>query len=225
MRAAAGRERRDTVPLEAHAELVVPDDPTSALAILQAEDANRLQDLVPIRYGRMLATPFTFLRGSAAVMATDLAAGRKTGRGDRPSSFGPIASSKSPIRGIHANAQRPRRPSSGRSESRQSGAHGAPTVGVDCGQIRRRRPRPGVTTAPTTAAFATGEGPGVTALVTTAALATGAPTTPTRPLRPGPTGMSSSLCFECFVRLDGGDDGLGGDTAVRNELSTGASRS
>jgi len=65
-RAAAGRERRDTVPLEAHADLVVPDDRASALAILQAQDANRLQDLVPIRYGRMLATPFTFLRGSAA---------------------------------------------------------------------------------------------------------------------------------------------------------------
>ena len=77
-RAAAGRERRDTVPLEAHADLVVPDDRASALSILQAQDANRLQDLVPIRYGRMLATPFTFLRGSAAVMATDLAAGPRT---------------------------------------------------------------------------------------------------------------------------------------------------
>ncbi len=41
-------------------------------------DVNRLQDLVPIWYGRMLATPFTFLRGSAAVMAADLAAGPHT---------------------------------------------------------------------------------------------------------------------------------------------------
>ena len=77
-RAAAGRERRDTVPLDAHAELVVPTGRASALSILQAEDADRLQDLVPIRYGRMLATPFTFLRGSAAVMAADLAAGPRT---------------------------------------------------------------------------------------------------------------------------------------------------
>ncbi len=77
-RAAAGRERRDTVPLEAHADLVVPAERASALSILQAQDANRLQYLVPIRYGRMLATPFTFLRGSAAVMATDLAAGPRT---------------------------------------------------------------------------------------------------------------------------------------------------
>ena len=78
MRAAAGRERRDTVPLEAHADLDVSAERASALSILQAQDANRLQDLVPIRYGRMLATPFTFLRGSAAVMATDLAAGPRT---------------------------------------------------------------------------------------------------------------------------------------------------
>ena len=78
VRAAAGRERRDVVPLDAHAELVVPDDRASALSILQAQDATRLQDLVPIRYGRMLATPFTFLRGSAAVMAADLAAGPRT---------------------------------------------------------------------------------------------------------------------------------------------------
>ena len=77
-RAAAGRGRRESVSLDEHADLVVPDDRPSALAMLQAQDANRLQDLVPIRYGRMLATPFTFLRGSAAVMAADLAAGPLT---------------------------------------------------------------------------------------------------------------------------------------------------
>ncbi len=77
-RAAAGRGRRESVPLDAHAELIVPDDRASALAILQAQDANRQQDLIPIRYGRMLATPFTFLRGSAAVMAADLAPGPRT---------------------------------------------------------------------------------------------------------------------------------------------------
>lgn len=77
-RAAAGRGRREAVPLDEHAELVVPDDRASALVILQAQDANRLQDLVPIRYGRMLTTPFTFLRGSAAVMAADLASGPRT---------------------------------------------------------------------------------------------------------------------------------------------------
>src|SRR3954470_12942813 len=88
-------------------------------------------------------------------------------------------------------------------------------------QIRRRR-RPGVTAAPTTAAFATGDGPGVTALVTTAALATGARTTPTRPTRPRRSGMSGSLCFECLVRLDRGHDGLGGDAAVGDQLTSGS---
>ncbi len=78
-RAEAGREHRTAVPLEAHAELVVPSDRASALSILRAEDVGRVQELVPIRYGRMLATPFTFLRGSAGVMAADLAAGPRTG--------------------------------------------------------------------------------------------------------------------------------------------------
>jgi uncharacterized protein (DUF2252 family) len=74
-RAEAGRQRRDAVPLDAHADLARPADRASALSILQAEDGGRVANLVPIRYGRMLATPFTFLRGSAAVMAADLAAG------------------------------------------------------------------------------------------------------------------------------------------------------
>jgi uncharacterized protein (DUF2252 family) len=73
-----GRQRRESVPLAAHAELVTPTDRASARSILQAQDTARLQELVPIRYGRMLATPFTFLRGSAAVMAADLAAGPRT---------------------------------------------------------------------------------------------------------------------------------------------------
>ena len=77
-RAEAGRQRRDVVPLEAHADLARPADRASALSILQAEDTGRVPNLVPIRYGRMLATPFTFLRGSAAVMAADLAAGPRT---------------------------------------------------------------------------------------------------------------------------------------------------
>jgi uncharacterized protein (DUF2252 family) len=77
-RAEAGRQRRDAVPLDAHADLARPADRASALSILQAEDTGRVPNLVPIRYGRMLATPFTFLRGSAAVMAADLAVGPRT---------------------------------------------------------------------------------------------------------------------------------------------------
>src|SRR3954466_10978638 len=83
-----------------------------------------------------------------------------------------------------------------------------------------RRRRPGVTTAATTAAFATGDGPGLTAAPTTAALATGAPTTPTRPLRPGRRGMSDSLWLELGVGFDGGQDGLDRDAAIGDQLPT-----
>jgi hypothetical protein len=49
------------------------------VAILHAADATRQQELVPLRYGRMLQSPFTFYRGSAAVMAADLAETPVTG--------------------------------------------------------------------------------------------------------------------------------------------------
>ena len=73
------RERRETgrglralVPLDAHA--CAPDTrDRDGLAVLGAQDAVRELSLVPIRYGRMAADPFAFLRGSAAVMAADLA--------------------------------------------------------------------------------------------------------------------------------------------------------
>src|SRR3954447_11741710 len=78
---------------------------------------------------------------------------------------------------------------------------------------------PGVTAAPTTAALATGERPGETAAPTTAALATGAPTTPTRPIRPGRRGTSDSLGLELGVGFDGGDDGLDGDADVGDQLA------
>jgi len=70
-----GRSRRDTVPIEAHAEVVADADRADPLEILARQDNRRLEELVPLRYGRMSATPFTFLRGAAAVMASDLAAG------------------------------------------------------------------------------------------------------------------------------------------------------
>ncbi|MEM8680999.1 MAG: DUF2252 domain-containing protein [Planctomycetota bacterium] len=73
----AGRAARQRVPLEAHAELAggTRNDP---LTILADQDQTRLSDLIPLRYGRMSRTPFTFLRGAAAVMASDLAAGLRT---------------------------------------------------------------------------------------------------------------------------------------------------
>ncbi len=72
-RADEGRATRERLPLKALGELAPPDPGRDPLAILAAQDVRRVQELVPIRYGRMSPTPFTFLRGSAAVMAHDLA--------------------------------------------------------------------------------------------------------------------------------------------------------
>jgi uncharacterized protein (DUF2252 family) len=66
------------VPLEAHAEVVADAKRTDPLAILAQQDKSRLPELIPLRYGRMSRTPFTFLRGAAAVMAGDLASGAST---------------------------------------------------------------------------------------------------------------------------------------------------
>jgi uncharacterized protein (DUF2252 family) len=56
-----------------HASWLAPPGRTNPVDILQQQAASRLPDLVPVRYGRMLASPFAFFRGSAAIMAMDLA--------------------------------------------------------------------------------------------------------------------------------------------------------
>ena len=63
---------RARVPREAHAEFHGPRD-RDAVAILAESDAERVPELLPERYKRMMVDPFGFLRGAAAVMATDLA--------------------------------------------------------------------------------------------------------------------------------------------------------
>jgi uncharacterized protein (DUF2252 family) len=77
-RYAAGRARLEAVPLEAHADAAPGAGRADPLTILVAQEKTRLQELIPVRYGRMSRTPFTFLRGSAAIMASDLAAGART---------------------------------------------------------------------------------------------------------------------------------------------------
>ena len=72
-RRAIGQKLRDTVPRDAHGAWRAHAGRTDPLAILHAADATRQRELVPLRYGRMLQTPFTFYRGSAGVMAADLA--------------------------------------------------------------------------------------------------------------------------------------------------------
>lgn len=72
-RRARGKALAAAVPHVKHAGWSVPADRKDPIAILQSSDSWRRQELVPIRYGRMSKTPFTFFRGSAAVMAGDLA--------------------------------------------------------------------------------------------------------------------------------------------------------
>src|SRR5271167_4223427 len=71
-----GKRLRDTAPRDAHAAWQAPAERADPIGTLQAADAARQPDLVPLRYGRMLQSPFTFYRGSAGVMAADLAARR-----------------------------------------------------------------------------------------------------------------------------------------------------
>jgi len=72
-----GRALRESTPRRSLAEL--NPGPRSATEILVAQNADRIPELVPLRFARMLADPFSFYRGSAAVMAADLAAGPSSG--------------------------------------------------------------------------------------------------------------------------------------------------
>jgi len=78
-RKALGKALRGKVPRRDHGEYAPAPGRRDPVSILEAQGKARLQDLVPIRYGRMLASPFAFLRGSAAVMAGDLAKTPTTG--------------------------------------------------------------------------------------------------------------------------------------------------
>jgi Uncharacterized protein conserved in bacteria (DUF2252) len=76
---AEGKTLRDAVPRDSHAAWQAHKARADPITILHAADAARLPELVPLRYGRMLQSPFTFYRGSAAVMAADLAHTPATG--------------------------------------------------------------------------------------------------------------------------------------------------
>src|SRR5215475_354880 len=70
-RYAKGLKLRRKISRQNHADLLGPAD-RDPVAILAAGDRTRLPNLIPVRYQRMLASPFAFLRGAAAVMAQDL---------------------------------------------------------------------------------------------------------------------------------------------------------
>lgn len=78
-RRAAGRALRNKVPRSSHAQWTAATDRPDPLSLLADQNRSRLQQLVPLRYARMVVSPFTFLRGSAIVMAQDLATTPVTG--------------------------------------------------------------------------------------------------------------------------------------------------
>ena len=67
-----GKNQRLTTTREAHATMAPSEGRADPIQLLVDQDAGRVPKLIPIRYGRMLQSPFAFLRGSAAVMAEDL---------------------------------------------------------------------------------------------------------------------------------------------------------
>jgi uncharacterized protein (DUF2252 family) len=71
-RAESGKAARAKAPLEAHADFQ-PKRSRDPIRLLLSQAENRVPELVPIRHGRMLVSPFTFYRGAALVMAADLA--------------------------------------------------------------------------------------------------------------------------------------------------------
>jgi uncharacterized protein (DUF2252 family) len=74
----AGKERRIAVPRSRHAVWDPPIDRRDPIEVLIESNRGRVEELVPLRYSRMSVSPFTFLRGSAQVMAFDLASGPST---------------------------------------------------------------------------------------------------------------------------------------------------
>jgi uncharacterized protein (DUF2252 family) len=70
---ASGKEARSKVPRTSHATFEAPSDRPDPVALLEEQARTRVPELVPIRYGRMLVSPFTFFRGAALIMASDLA--------------------------------------------------------------------------------------------------------------------------------------------------------
>jgi uncharacterized protein (DUF2252 family) len=78
-RIARGRAARAEVPRSSHAVFEPSGDRADPIDLLQSQAATRIPELVPIRYGRMLVSPFTFYRGAAKIMAHDLVATPRSG--------------------------------------------------------------------------------------------------------------------------------------------------
>ncbi|WP_308124017.1 DUF2252 domain-containing protein [Mycolicibacterium xanthum] len=77
-RKAEGRALRSDAPLATLAQVPAQTDRADPVSVLVGQDQDRVPELVPIRHGRMSASPFAFYRGSAAIMAADLASTPRT---------------------------------------------------------------------------------------------------------------------------------------------------
>jgi uncharacterized protein (DUF2252 family) len=78
-RIARGKAARAEVPRSRHAEYDAPADRPDPIDLLEDQAKTRVPELVPIRYGRMLVSPFTFYRGAAKIMADDLSRTPRSG--------------------------------------------------------------------------------------------------------------------------------------------------
>src|SRR5215831_3805892 len=74
-----GRAARAAAPLSDHGDWTADPHRRDPISILVEQASTRVPELLPIRYGRMLASPFTFYRGAAAVMAADLSTSPTSG--------------------------------------------------------------------------------------------------------------------------------------------------
>jgi uncharacterized protein (DUF2252 family) len=78
-RTECGRAARSAVPRSSHGPYEPAPGRPDPIGVLEAQATTRVPELVPIRYGRMLSSPFAFYRGAAAIMASDLAATPRSG--------------------------------------------------------------------------------------------------------------------------------------------------
>jgi uncharacterized protein (DUF2252 family) len=78
-RAARGKAAREEVPRGSHAHWEPAPHRPDPVALLEEQAESRVPELVPIRYGRMLVSPFTFFRGAAYLMSSDLSTGPRSG--------------------------------------------------------------------------------------------------------------------------------------------------
>src|SRR3954471_4975530 len=78
-RAARGKAARAEVPRSSHADWEPQPQRPDPVALLEEQGESRVPELVPIRYGRVLVSPFPFYRGAAYLMASDLSGGPRSG--------------------------------------------------------------------------------------------------------------------------------------------------